>query len=110
MEHIMKNLAILSTFLLYTSMASAKEPKQEVICAKPSVTEKVLNEKGYFHLLDVTMENGTKSQFWSGGQDLIITITKDDALCLATTGHDVTYNPMTLDKIMEIWNKSHPKL
>ena len=101
---------VLALLILFPVTALAEEPKKEIVCAKPTVTEKVLNEKGYFHLLDVTMENGTKSQFWTGGKDFIITVTKDDALCLATTGTDVVFNPKTLEKILEVWNKSNPPI
>ena len=110
----MKNLAILSTFILYTSTAFAETPKppnlEKVLCDEPAKVEAVLREKGYYHLLDMKNENGVKQQLWAGGQDMVITADKEKQICLVSNASDVAYNPYTLEKIMEVWKKNQKEL
>lgn len=107
----MKNLAILSTFLLYTSTSFAETPNLEkVVCDEPAKVEKAFLEKGYFHLLDMKNENGANEQLWTGGQDMIVTVEKDKKICLVSTATNVTYNPSTIVKIMEAWKKTQKEL
>jgi hypothetical protein len=112
MEHIMKNLAILSTFLLYTSMANAAEtPNLEKLpCGEPVKMQEELYSKGYHHLLDMKNENGAQEQLWSGGRDMVITVEKDKNLCLVATASEVTFNPLTLEKILGVWKKTQKDL
>lgn len=112
----MKNLAILSIFLLYTSTAFAEhgpvdnKPTEKAICDEPSKIESVLQEKGYYHLLDMKNENGTNEQLWSGGQSMVITVEKDNKVCFVSTADNVKFNPYTIEKILEAWKKNQKEL
>jgi hypothetical protein len=112
MEFIMKNLAILSTFLLYTSTAFAEDTPnlEKVPCGDPASMQEVLFQKGYFHLLDMKNQNGANEQLWSGGQDMVITVERDKKICLVSTATDVTFNPTTLEKIISVWKKTQKEL
>ena len=73
--------------------------------------EKVINEKGYHHLLDMTAENGVVESIWAGGQQIIATAQKDDkTLCFLTTFSNVTYNPKTIEKIYNVFKSTQKEL
>src|SRR5512139_2678621 len=100
-------------FVLVGVSACAETPSEKpekLLCDSPSKIEEGLHEKGYFHLLDMKNPNGVDEQLWAGGRDMVITVSKDDKICLASTGSDVVYNPVTLNKILEIYNKSQKEL
>ena len=100
---------IIATILMMMSLpAVAEEETIKIMCGEPEKVEKILNDKGYHHLLDMKNENGVGEQLWSGGRDMIIAAEKDKNLCLMSTATDVVFNPRTIKKIMEIWDKSHP--
>lgn len=86
------------------------EEVTKMICDEPSKIESVLSEKGYFHLLDMKNENGVTEQLWTGGRSMVITANKDDKICLLSTAGEVTYNPITLQKIIEVYKKSQKEL
>lgn len=86
------------------------KPTEKMICDDPAKIEDVLTEKGYFHLLDMKNENGVAEQLWTGGRSMVITVTKENKICLMSQADDVTYNPVTLQKIIEVYKKSQKEL
>lgn len=83
---------------------------EKVLCDEPSKMEAVLSEKGYYHLLDMKNENGVTEQLWTGGRSMVITANKDKKICLLSQADDVTYNPYTIEKIIEAYKKSQKDL
>ena len=96
--------------LLFATTAMAETKNDNSLCDVPSKMEEVLQEKGYFHLLDMKNENGVMEQLWSGGRSMVITAEKDKKICLVSTAGEVTYNPVTLQKIIEVYKKSQKEL
>lgn len=86
------------------------EETTKMLCDDPAKMEDVLSEKGYYHLLDMKNENGVEQQLWTGGRSMVITATKDKKICLMSQADDVTYNPYTVEKIMEAYKKSQKDL
>lgn len=86
------------------------EETTKMLCGDPASMEQVLIEKGYYHLLDMKNENGVSQQLWTGGRSMVITATKDNKICLLSTADDVTYNPITLQKIIEVYKKTQKEL
>jgi hypothetical protein len=97
--------------LLFTTSAFAETTKEEKTpCGDPSSMEEVLHEKGYFHLLDMKNENGVTTQLWTGGRSMVITAEKDKKICFVSSADEVTYNPVTLQKIIEVFKKTQKEL
>lgn len=83
---------------------------EKMVCDEPAKMEEVLSEKGYYHLLDMKNENGVMEQLWTGGRSMIITAEKDKKICLMSQADGVTYNPYTVEKIIEAYKKSQKDL
>ena len=105
----MKNMFV-AMFLLIAGPVIAEEEKKEIACGEPAKVETILHEKGYSHLLDMKNENGITEQLWSGGRDMVITAEHDKKICVFATASEVTYNPVTLGKILEVFKKSQKDL
>lgn len=86
------------------------EEATKILCDEPSKMEAILSEKGYYHLLDMKNENGVTQQLWTGGRSMVITATKDKKICLLSQADEVTYNPYTLQKIIEVYKKTQKDL
>jgi len=104
----MKYLMIAS--LLFATVAFAETKNDKSPCGDPASMEEVLHQKGYFHLLDMKNENGVIEQLWTGGRSMVITAEKDKRVCLVSTADDVTFNPVTLQKIIEVYKKTQKDL
>lgn len=98
----------LSFFVAHERRLQAEETKP--VCGEPSKMEEILSDKGYYHLLDMKNENGVTQQLWTGGRSMVITATKDKQICLVSQADGVTYNPYTLEKIIEVYKKSQKDL
>lgn len=111
----MNKLMTAALILLLASPALAEDKKPEakpeaekLVCAKSVTIEKVLNDKGYVHLLDMTTENIVQS-LWIAGKSIIATAqvpSQKDASCLLATFTDVTLNPTTITSIYEVLQKT----
>lgn len=112
----MKNVLLYATCFAFGYLMSQMiiqahaEETTKLLCDEPAKMEEVFLEKGYFHLLDMKNENGVAQQLWTGGRSMVITATKDNKICLLSTADDVTYNPYTLQKIIEVYKKSQKEL
>jgi hypothetical protein len=111
-KFFMFNIAtlIIGYFISQMFVSASAEETVKLLCDDPVKMEQVLTEKGYFHLLDMKNENGVYQQLWTGGRSMVITATKDKKICLLTTADEVTYNPVTLQKIIEVFKKSQKEL
>ena len=108
-------LLIIATAILTGSTAIAiadektdKSNENELACTQSKTMEKILNEKGYHHLLDMSQDKVTES-LWIGGKSMIATAQvpdKPDISCLLSTFKDVTLNPVTITSIYEVLQKS----
>lgn len=113
MEIKLRNIFIFCMFFvtLYCGSVGAETLNTEkLLCDDIVKMQEVLIQKGYFHLLDMKNENGVVQQLWSGGRSMVITAVKDNKLCLLSTADEVTFNPITLQKIIEVYKKSQKEL
>ena len=103
-------MGLILTMLATPAFAEEKETPK-FVCGPNADMEKVLDEKGYHHLLDMTAENGVVEQFWVGGQQMIATAQKDEKnLCFLTTFKNTTFNPKTIEKIYNIYKSTQKEL
>lgn len=98
------------SFIAAYGLAFGEESKEKVLCDEGTKMEAVLLEKGYFHLLDMKNDNGVVEQLWTGGRSMVITAQKDNKICLLSTAEEVVYNPVTLQKIIEVFKKTQKEL
>lgn len=95
--------------------AETKTPskKEEMPCAKNVDIEKIMTEKGYSLLLNMTRKENNKDgiieSLWIGGQSAIITATvpNADSSCLVTNMEGVVINPYTVEQIWETYKKQN---
>lgn len=86
---------------------SAEAKKEEMPCASNKDIEKIMNDKGYALLLNMTRREDNKEgvieTVWIGGQNIAITATlpKADTSCLIANMSNVIVNPNAIE---EIWN------
>lgn len=94
---------------------TAKEaPKnEEMVCAKNVDIEKIMNEKGYSLLLNMTRTENNKDgiieSLWIGGQSAVITasVAGSDSSCFITNMNNVIINPNAIEGIWEAYKKQN---
>lgn len=102
---------ILVFSILFATACLAEEKKnddQKLVCGKSKDMEKVLNDKGYIHLLDMTSDDIVQS-LWIGGKSIIATAQvpgEKDVSCLLKNFTDVTLNPVTITEIYKALQKT----
>ena len=102
----------LAALVMLIGTASYADEGKQLACGENEKLEKLLNEKGYVHLLDMTEEMSGKNivqSLWAGGRDLIVTAQKPDEKnisCILSTNKNVTYNPNTITSIYEVLQKT----
>ena len=103
-------LAILLS--LGVSFAYADEKKKDdAPCAKNAEIEKVMQDKGYSLLLNMTRNEDNKEgiveSLWIGGSDAVITATlpKGEVSCFVTSMKNTIINPLTVEMIWENYKK-----
>mgnify|MGYP003345544958 CR=1 FL=1 len=111
----MRTLIGLAFTLLLTTMAFAvgeketpkTDQKKELVCAKNDEIEKIMKEKGYSLLLNMTSNDGVIETLWIGGQSAVVTGTtnKSDTSCLLSTMNGIIFNPYTVEGIWESYKK-----
>ena len=100
-----------SYFLTETLVYGAEAPNLEKLpCGAPEQMEKSLTQRGFQHLLDMKNTKGVNEQLWTGGQVMVITVEKDKELCMVSEASDVTFNPITMEKILNVWKKGQKDL
>lgn len=106
----MRSLVALAFVVGLIQSVSAEESKdKELACGENAQMEKILNEKGYSHLFDMTSSKGVVQSFWAGGRSMVITAQnpeKKGISCLLEQSEAVTYNPVTITEIYNAFQKS----
>ena len=89
------------------SAAMAEPQKEEMVCTKNEELQKIMHDKGYEILLNMTNSDGVVQTLWVAGQSALITaaVPKQDNSCLLATMKDVTYAPFTIEGIWENYKK-----
>ena len=86
----------------------AEAPKKdEMICVTNEELDKMLPEKGYDILLNMTNEDGVVESIWTAGQSVIITaaVPNEKKSCLLAVMKDVTFNPKAIEEVWETYKK-----
>lgn len=102
-----------SAFFQYVNHAHASEAtkKEELPCASNKDIEKIMNEKGYSLLLNMTRKEDNKDgiieSLWIGGINAVITATtpKGESSCLIANMNNVIVNPNTIEEVWENYKK-----
>ena len=91
---------------------SAETPKKEELpCANNKDIEKIMNDKGYALLLNMTRKEDNKDgvieTLWIGGLNIAITATlpKAETSCLIANMGNVIVNPNAIEEIWENYKK-----
>jgi hypothetical protein len=88
-----------------------QKTQPKAACASGTEVQKILSDKGYFFLLEMKNDqSGVVEQLWSGGKDMVISIAKDDMVCVVSSASETTYNPQTIEKIYNVFKKSQKDL
>jgi len=102
-----------SAFFQYVNHAQGAEAskKEELPCANNKDIEKIMNDKGYSLLLNMTRKEDNKDGIietvWIGGTNIVITATtpKGEASCLIANMGNVIVNPNTIEEVWENYKK-----
>lgn len=92
------------------STASATESKDEkLVCTKTSEVTKIMNDKNFFHLLNMENKNDVTETIWVGGTDIVITAQEKDNSCIIAMMKNVVYNPDTLQGLIKAYENQTKK-
>ena len=97
-----------SAFFQYVNHAHSEEAKkEEMVCVTNETLDKMLPEKGYDILLNMTNEDGVVESIWTAGQSVIITaaVPNEKKSCLLAVMKDVTFNPKAIEEVWENYKK-----
>ena len=85
----------------------AEPKKEEMICVSNADLDKVMVEKGYDIMLQMTNEDGVVESVWTGGQSIVITaaVPNEPKSCLLANMSKVTFNPKAIEEIWETYKK-----
>lgn len=97
----------------YVNHAHSEEApkKEELPCASNKDIEKIMNDKGYTLLLNMTRKEDNKDgiieTLWVGGINAAITATtpKGETSCLIASMSNVIVNPNAIEEIWENYKK-----
>lgn len=86
------------------------EKKEDMPCAKNTDIEKIMNDKGYMLLLNMSLKDNTEGvieTMWIGGQNIAITasVKGADSSCLIANMENVIVNPQSIEAIWENYKK-----
>lgn len=102
---------LLAVPVTWATTTPKKEP--ELACADNKDIEKIMNEKGYSLLLNMTRREDNKEgiveTLWVGGSNAVITATTKNgtASCFIASMNNVIINPQTIEDIFEIYKKQN---
>lgn len=98
-----------SIFLNYAHGKEAPKPapKTELSCITNAELDKIMTEKNYDILFNMTNEDGIVESIWYAGQSIIITgaVPGQAKSCLLATMNKVTYNPKAIEDVWETYKK-----
>ena len=107
-NYIIALAAFFAIFAFVNWKASAETPKkEEMVCVTNEELDKMLPEKGYDILLNMTNEDGVVESIWTAGQSVIITaaVPNEKKSCLLAVMKDVTFNPKAIEEVWETYKK-----
>ena len=99
-------------YLNHADAAPTKEePKTEekLVCEKTDGLSKKMNDKGFYHLLNMTNDNDVVETIWISGTAVVITAQTGDNSCILASMKDVIYNPDTLKGLVNAYEKQTGK-
>jgi hypothetical protein len=110
MRHVMFFLIGFVPAFAFSQWAHSGEvPKQEekMLCVTNEELDKIMVEKGYDILLNMTNPDGVVESVWTGGQNIVITaaVPNQPKSCLLTTLTKVTFNPKAIEEVWETYKK-----
>lgn len=82
---------------------------EKIVCEKTESVVKMMNDKNFFHLLNMTNKDGVVENIWISGQDIVITAQTEDSTCMLAFMKDVTYNPDTLQGLVKAYEMQKGK-
>lgn len=92
-----------------TTDTKTPEKKDELVCAKIDSATKILEDKGFYHLLDMTNNSGVVETIWVSGQDIVISAKDKENSCILAFMKNVTYNPDTLQGLVKAYETQQKK-
>ena len=81
----------------------------KIICEKTDSAVKMMNEKGFYHLLNMTNKDGVVENIWISGQAIVITAQTEDNTCILAFMKDVAYDPDTLQGLLKAYEAQKGK-
>ena len=100
-----------ATLFNYYAHGAEAPKKEELPCASNKDIEKIMNDKGYTLLLNMTRKEDNKDgiieTLWIGGINAVVTATTKDgeASCLIANMNNVIVNPNAIEEIWENYKK-----
>ena len=98
-----------SLFFQYVNQAHSKEApkKEEMTCLGNAELDKLMTDKNYDILLQMTNLEGVVETIWAGGRSIVITagVPNQDKSCLLAQMTNVTYNPKAIEETWETYKK-----
>jgi len=100
-------LALGVSFAFANTPTKTKPKKDEIVCIDNTELDKIMTDKGYDILLNMTNNDGVVESVWYGGKSIVITaaVPNEKKSCLLATMNDVTYNPKAVEEIWETYKK-----
>jgi hypothetical protein len=104
-------MILLLTFFASTANATEAPKQEELPCADNKDIEKIMADKGYVLLLNMTRKEDNKEgiieSLWVGGAVAVITATtpKGETSCLIANMGNVIVNPNAIEEIWETYKK-----
>lgn len=87
--------------------AEAPKKEEKMLCVTNEEMDKIMVDKGYDILLNMTNSDGVVESVWTGGQSIVITaaVPNEPKSCLLATMTKVTYNPKAIEEVWETYKK-----
>lgn len=96
-----------SQYVIHAHGAEAPKQEEKMVCVTNEELDKMLPEKGYDILLNMTNDDGVVESIWTGGQSIIITaaVPNEKKSCLLAVMTKVTFNPKAIEEVWETYKK-----
>ena len=97
----------LTQYVLGEEAKKEESKNEQMVCVTNETLDKMLPEKGYDILLNMTNEDGVVESIWTAGQSVIITaaVPNEKKSCLLAVMKDVTFNPKAIEEVWETYKK-----
>jgi hypothetical protein len=83
--------------------------EQKIVCEKTDNAVKTMNDKGFYHLLNMKNDNDVVENIWISGQSIVITAQSGENTCIIAFMKDVEYNPDTLQGLIKAYETQKSK-